>query len=262
MELSRFFTLDELTRSETAQRFGLSNDPPPRQIENLKALCRAVLDPLRDAIGQPVKVNSGYRAPAVNKKIGGASDSQHLHGMAADIQSPGSPVLELFKRIITMGLPFDQIIYEAVNARTKWVHVSHNATHNRGDIRIARFGPNGKPVGYPKVTAEQALAIQEPAMRGLEQAEPSYIEIDDAPVTKPAVQSKPKMKKAKSTIKKTQRKAKVAKAVTTAKKKATKDKVVTAVKRTVAKKRVAPGAPAAKRTTKRATKKAKRAARP
>jgi zinc D-Ala-D-Ala carboxypeptidase len=180
MNLSRYFTLVELIHSNTAKAEGIDNRPGAREIESLRALCTAVLDPLRALGGHPVKVNSGYRGPALNQRIKGAKNSQHLTGQAADIQSPGVAVLELFKMVIRSRLPFDQIIYE-VKGASKWVHVSHNPGANRGEILLARFGANGK-VMYPRITAQQALEMTEPVTRGMDLAgEPGYEETADEP---------------------------------------------------------------------------------
>lgn len=182
MDLSRYFTLDELTHSDTAARERIPNHPGANEIAALRALCTAVLDPLREAVGRPIKVNSGYRGPALNQRIGGAATSQHLHGQAADIQSPGTAVLDLFKTVIRLGLPFDQLIYEAQNASTKWVHVSHKPGANRSEIRVAAFGPNGRPTGYPRVTAQQALEMTERTTRSARAAaEPGHVERADEP---------------------------------------------------------------------------------
>jgi hypothetical protein len=200
MELSRFFLLEEMTRSETARREGIPNEPGATEVGNLRVLCAAVLDPLRESLGRPVKVNSGYRSPALNRRIRGAEDSQHVRGMAADLQAPGMAVLELFQRIIRLGLPFDQLIYEAKDATTKWVHVSHNAARNRGEIRTAVFSPDGRPLKYPVVTAAAALAMQEPATRALgpELVEPGYVEMDDAPAARRPAVKKKSVKRAKA----------------------------------------------------------------
>jgi hypothetical protein len=198
--LSRFFSLAELTRSETARREGIRNDPGPAEVASLQALCTAVLDPLRESVGLPIRVSSGYRSPELNRRIRGAPDSQHVRGMAADLQASGVRVLDLFKRIVALGLPFDQVIYEAQDARTKWVHVSHDAARNRGEIRIAEFGANGRPVRYPLVTAAAALALQEPALaargRGAVEAL-RHIEMDDAPSARAPVAKKKSAKRAK-----------------------------------------------------------------
>lgn len=181
MSLSRFFTLAELTHSDTAVAEGINNQPGAAETAALEALCRAILDPLREAVAAPIKVNSGYRGPVLNRRIGGAADSQHLRGQAADIQTGAMTVLELFKTVIRMGLPFDQIIYEARNATSKWVHVSHDTARRRGEIRVAEFDANGKPVRYPAVTAEQALAMTEKVSRSRAAAVLEYSELGDEP---------------------------------------------------------------------------------
>jgi zinc D-Ala-D-Ala carboxypeptidase len=181
MNLSRFFTLDEMTFSNTAKAAGIDNTPTTAEIESLRALCTAVLDPLREALGSSIKVNSGYRGPALNARLKGAAKSQHLIGQAADIQAPGMSVVDLFKKVIRLGLPYDQIIYE-VNGSSKWVHVSHAPGANKGVIMLGKFDAAGR-VTYPRLTAEQALALPgEPVTRsGGAPALPGYIEGADEP---------------------------------------------------------------------------------
>ena len=241
MTFSRFFTLAELTHSNTAVAEGIPNQPGAAEGTQLQALCAAVLDPLREAVGKPIKINSGYRGPQLNRRIGGATDSQHLRGQAADIQTGAMSVLELFKTVIRLGLPFDQLIYEARNATSKWVHVSHDTARRRGEIRIAEFDANGKPVRYPMVTAEAALAMTERVSRSRAAVALTYSEHGDEPPHDPA----PAPVKAR----KAPAKAPVAK-------KAVAKKV--APKKTVAKKAAAKKAPAKKAPAKTApAKKAK-----
>jgi zinc D-Ala-D-Ala carboxypeptidase len=178
MQLSRYFSLDELTFSQTARAEGINNRPGETELEALRSLCAAVLDPLREALGQPIKVTSGYRGPALNRRIKGATSSQHLSGQAADVQAPGTSVLALFQRVIRLQLPFDQIIYE-VKGTSKWVHVSHRPGNNRGQILLAKFSPDGR-VSYPPLTAQQALEMREPVSRS--RREPGYVEMADEPV--------------------------------------------------------------------------------
>jgi zinc D-Ala-D-Ala carboxypeptidase len=166
MDVARHFTLDELKHSNTAKAEGIANDPGPQEIEALRALCAAVLDPLREALAKPISINCAYRGPVLNKRVGGVANSQHLTGQAADIQAPAVAVLDVFKLIIRQGLPYDQVIYEARNATSKWVHVSHVDGANRGEIRVAKFGPDGKPQSYPLISKEAALAMSEPLSRG------------------------------------------------------------------------------------------------
>lgn len=185
MELSRFFTLKELTRSDRAEQEGIPNDPDPETIEHLRALCVSLLDPLREAIGMPIRVNSGYRGPELNARIGGAKSSQHLEGKAADIQAPGMSVLDLFKTIIRMNLPFDQVIYEAKSRTVKWVHVSHDPARDRRQIRVAEFDANGRVLGYPTISADDALALSEARTRGAMPEVWGYSELPDEPRATP-----------------------------------------------------------------------------
>lgn len=180
MSLSRFFTLEELTFSNTAKEFGIANQPTPEHEEQLRRLANSVLDPLREAAGGALKVTSGYRSPELNAhpKINGSKTSQHSLGQAADLQPTTMSVLDLFKLVVKQGLPFDQVIFEARNANSKWVHVSHSEGANRGEIRVAQFDANGNPTSYPMVSAEQALAMSDPTAprsRGARQPWPELI---------------------------------------------------------------------------------------
>ena len=78
------FTLSEFTRSDTAQKNGIENMPSEAQIKNLECLCALILDPLREAIGHPIIINSGYRCCRLNSILCGARNSAHIHGLAAD----------------------------------------------------------------------------------------------------------------------------------------------------------------------------------
>ncbi|KAA1293786.1 D-Ala-D-Ala carboxypeptidase family metallohydrolase [Leptospira interrogans] len=119
MNLSKNFTLSELTVTQT----GLPNDPDERQIVNLKRLCETILEPLREAIGKPIGINSGFRSPAVNRKIKGSVTSQHMAGEAADLCVAGMSTLDVVKTIVSLNLPYHQLINEGM-AGVTWVHVS------------------------------------------------------------------------------------------------------------------------------------------
>ena len=82
----KYFTIEELTRSTTAQLRNIDNTPSPQVISNLTALVDNILDPLREAWGKPIRVNSGYRCPKLNSAVGGSATSEHRYGMAADIK--------------------------------------------------------------------------------------------------------------------------------------------------------------------------------
>ena len=125
MKISKNFTLEEFSRSETAQRLKIDNAPGSEQIINLCALVHHVLQPLRDHYGQPVKISSGYRCPALNKAVGGASRSQHMRGQAADIKIPGVAPNQIADYICSR-LPYDQVIIYPT-----FVHVSYSIQANR-----------------------------------------------------------------------------------------------------------------------------------
>ena len=130
----KYFSLKELTESDTATRKGIDNTPDAIVKANLTALVANVLDPLREAYGKPIVVNSGYRCEKLNKLVGGAKKSQHLIGQAADIRSVSRSVAEnkkIFNLIVKLGLPYDQLIDEY---GYKWVHVSYNMKGNRKQI--------------------------------------------------------------------------------------------------------------------------------
>ena len=130
----KYFTIEELIASDTAKRRGIANTPSKEVESNLIALVDRILDPLRTIYGKPIYVNSGYRSQALNKAVGGASTSQHLTGHAADITA-GSRAenKKLFVLIQTLGLPYDQLIFEKGNITEgpDWVHVSYNPQRNR-----------------------------------------------------------------------------------------------------------------------------------
>lgn len=86
MQLTEHFTLEEMTRSETAKRHGFRNVPNPDELYNLRVLCEKVLEPARTKLCRPLVVTSGFRTKAVNELVGGVANSYHLNGQAADIR--------------------------------------------------------------------------------------------------------------------------------------------------------------------------------
>lgn len=120
MELTPHFSLHELTHSDVAVRRGLDNAPNPGEVANLRSLCETVLEPTRWLLGVPLRVNSGFRAPAVNAAVGGKQNSAHLHGRACDFVPVGMPLGEAFLMIRQSSIPYDQVILE-FNA---WIHLA------------------------------------------------------------------------------------------------------------------------------------------
>lgn len=130
----KYFTIQELTISNTAQRKGIDNTPDQKAAAALTALVANVLDPLREAWGRPIVVNSGYRCPKLNRAVGGVARSQHTKGEAADIRTLSNRRWEneqLFKLIVQLKLPFDQLIDEHGYS---WIHVSYSEGKNRRQV--------------------------------------------------------------------------------------------------------------------------------
>lgn len=111
-QLTPHFTLAELIRSDTADRLGDDNRPTAAHAKNLQALAEA-LERVRDLVGGPIRVTSGYRNPRVNAAVGGVANSDHAQGLAADIQRPGMHPRDLARAIAASDIAFDQVIYEA-----------------------------------------------------------------------------------------------------------------------------------------------------
>lgn len=134
--MGKYFTINELTKSSTAQRLHIANNPTQEVKDNLNKLIDNVLDPLRELYGKPIIVNSGYRCTKLNKAIGGAKNSQHLVGQASDIrtvQNTKESNKELFDLIKNSKLPFDQLINEY---DYNWVHVSYSPRNRRQVLTI------------------------------------------------------------------------------------------------------------------------------
>lgn len=123
---SKYFTLQSLIHSDAAIRNSIDNSPTPEITSNLKSLCTNLLDPLREKLGSPIYVTSGYRSAKLNTLIGGSKTSQHMVGKAADIHSDQHTTEELFQFIVD-NMEFDQCIQEF----DRWVHVSWNDDGNR-----------------------------------------------------------------------------------------------------------------------------------
>lgn len=127
----KYFTIQELSKSDTADKLRINNTPPENIAKSLEALVNNILDPLREAWGAPIQVTSGYRSPAVNKAVGGASTSQHVLGEAADIRTvPNTRAnnKKLYELIKKLNLPVDQCINEYDYS---WIHVSYGPRNRR-----------------------------------------------------------------------------------------------------------------------------------
>lgn len=139
MNLTKNFSLHEMTKSETALRRGVPNTPGQKEIEALTRLAQFVLQPIRDHFGRAVKVNSGYRSPQVNAIVGGSFTSDHCKGMAADIEIPGVPNHTLAVWVKD-NLKFTQLILEFYTPGVHdsgWVHVSYDPANLKQQVLTA-----------------------------------------------------------------------------------------------------------------------------
>lgn len=145
MRLSQNFTLDELVKSQTALRRGIDNTPDETAIEGLQALVRHVLQPARNILGRPLRVNSGYRSAELNRAVGGSRTSDHCKGWAADIEVvPDRPkyMWDLGRTLQLEVADFKQLIWEFGGA---WIHVSFDPSGktNRRQV-LEAFNDDGK----------------------------------------------------------------------------------------------------------------------
>ena len=141
MKLSKNFTLEELIHSNTAERMGIDNVPKDEKVvENLRSLCLEVLQPLRDYVGAPVHINSGYRCPELNMAVGGVKNSQHCRGEAADIRIVSPKQGREWAAWIEDNCRFDQMLLERNKNGAVWLHVSckRDASKNGQSFKILK----------------------------------------------------------------------------------------------------------------------------
>lgn len=128
----KHFTIEEMTESSTAKAKDIDNTPSQEILAKLQKLIEAILDPLREWYGKPIRVNSGYRCDALNKVVGSkANNSQHLYGEAADITAGSKEENKKLFEYIKDNLPFDQLINES---DFSWIHVSYREGRLRKQV--------------------------------------------------------------------------------------------------------------------------------
>jgi zinc D-Ala-D-Ala carboxypeptidase len=147
MNLTANFSLAEMVKSDTALRHDMDNTPGEAEIANLKTLCEKVLQPVREHFKTGVKVNSGFRHPEVNAKVGGSKTSDHCKGQAADIEIPGIANADLAVWIMD-NLTYTQLIleyYQIGVPDSGWVHVSYDPANLKKE-NLTATKQNGKTV--------------------------------------------------------------------------------------------------------------------
>jgi DNA-binding CsgD family transcriptional regulator len=149
MQLSKNLTLAEMTRSESAKRLGIKNNPSKVHLENMVKLATAIFQPIRDYFNSPIRISSGYRSAALNAAIPGTSKkSQHSSGEAMDIDMDNTKITN--KQVfdyIKDNLDFDQLIWEfGTKDNPAWVHVSYKANGKQRKQILKATKVNGKTV--------------------------------------------------------------------------------------------------------------------
>lgn len=130
--MAKYFTIGELCKSDVAVDKRIENTPDHETIERLNALMEECLDKVRALWGKPIGVNSGYRCYELNKAVGGAKNSQHLRGEAADITTGSKENnRKLFDMIVASDIPYDQLIDES---GYRWLHISYCTDYNRKQV--------------------------------------------------------------------------------------------------------------------------------
>ncbi len=142
MRLSKNFVLSEITRSNTARRLGISNEPTKEHLENMQRLISNLVQPMRDELG-PIRITSGYRSKELNRAIGGSTRSQHCKAQALDLQFWENGQMnnkKIYDWIINSHLEFDQMINEFDFA---WIHLSLKKKGNRKEVLEAYKNNDG-----------------------------------------------------------------------------------------------------------------------
>jgi hypothetical protein len=153
MNLTENVSLKELTKSESATRFGISNEPTEEALSNLQKLATHILQPVRDHFGKPLIITSGYRSPELCLKIGSTTTSQHTKGQASDFEIGGIANKDL-SDWIHQNLDYDQLILEfwkPEDANSGWVHCSFKGEGQNRKQYLRAFTENGRTKYEPMI---------------------------------------------------------------------------------------------------------------
>ena len=143
-DLTTNFSMSEFLVSQTAARMGRELIPGKQEHNSLVQLARSLMQPIRELLGRPVVISSGYRPEWLNTKIGGSKTSQHMKGQAADFIVVGMPIPEACHKILDSDIEYDQLICEF----DKWIHISFCPGGLRNEVLTAKSS-DGTTVYYP-----------------------------------------------------------------------------------------------------------------
>ena len=135
MQISKYVSYDEATKSQTAIRHGIKNEPNEQELEFMKIVAQKCFDPIREFYGKPLRVSSFFRCLELNKKVGGSKTSQHVKGQAIDIDAGSKKENKKIFEFAKSKLEFDQLINEYDYS---WIHISYNHNKNRKQVLVIK----------------------------------------------------------------------------------------------------------------------------
>jgi len=152
LRLSKYFTLDQLCHSDTAEKFNIPNVPTPTEIHNMTLLAGEILDYLYEWYApSQLHINCCFRCKELNEKVGGSSTSEHLKGLAADLTIEGIEPIEILQAIKDVPLPVYQVIAEKNAKGSEWLHVSYGGEGLQKDFLIATDSDKDGKMEYKRV---------------------------------------------------------------------------------------------------------------
>ena len=134
------FSISELIHSTTAASYNINNMPDLNSLDNLLLLIVNCLQPVRELLGKPMIVTSGYRCKLLNDKLGSKDTSEHRQGKACDFVVTGMTVSDIVLKIKHSAIPLNQLIEEHDKKGNKWVHISYSKTGNKRDVLLYKNG--------------------------------------------------------------------------------------------------------------------------
>ena len=148
--ISKHVSYHEGVYSRTAERLGIKNDPTEEHLANMKITAENIFEPLRDHVGGPIKINSFYRGPELNKAIGGSKKSQHMSGQAMDIDDTlGRMSNADMYHWIKQNLNFDQLIWEfGTDENPNWLHVSYVSNEDNRNRCLKAYKDSNNKTKY------------------------------------------------------------------------------------------------------------------